>query len=100
MSDVVSGRNESTTGRSSDINFDDSYDYVNFPSDFKIQNVVTSLVSCSGYSSSSYALETSQLVDFVGANINNISSITLITGCTFQFMTGPVTIVNKPVLFK
>ena len=67
---------------------------------FEIQNVVTSVVSCSGYSSSSCAIEASQLVDFVDANINNISSITLITGCTFQFMTGPVKIVNKPVLFK
>ena len=34
MSDALSGRNKSTTGRSSDINFDDSYDYVNFPPDF------------------------------------------------------------------
>ena len=72
MSDALSGRNESTTGSSSDINFDDSYDYVNFPSDFKTQNVVTSLFSCSGCSSSSYTLEASQLVDFVDANINNV----------------------------
>ena len=58
---------------------------------------MTSVVNCSGYSSSSYALEASQLVDFFDANINNILSI---MGCTFQFMTGLVKIVNKPVVFK
>ena len=52
VSDSLSGRNESKAGSSSNINFDDSYDDVKVPSVFKIQNVVTSVISCSGYLSS------------------------------------------------
>ena len=72
MSDALSGRKESATASSSDINSDES---VKVPS-----------VSSIGYSSSSNALE----AVFAGANISSMS------GCTFQFMTGPVSIVNKP----
>ena len=74
MSDALSGRKESATASSSDVN---SADSVKVPS-------VTSI----GYSSSSNALE----AVFAGANISSMS------GCTFQFMTGPVSIVNKPTL--
>ena len=71
MSDALSGRKESATASSSDINSDDS---VKVPSVFSI-----------GYSSSSNALEAA----FAGANILSMSA------STFQFMTGPVSIVNK-----
>ena len=71
MSDAHSGGKESATASSSDVNFDDS---VKVPS-----------VSSIGYSSSSNALE----AVFAVANISSMS------GCTFQFMTGPVSIVKK-----
>lgn len=82
-SDALSERNKSTTGSSSIIR---CFCEGSFWSVSNIQNVVTSI----SYLSSSNALEAL----FAGVNISSIS------GCTFQFMTKPVKLVLKPVLFK
>ena len=82
----IRGRNESTTGTSSDVNFDDSYGSVKVPTVFKIKNVVTS-VSCSAYLSSSNALVA-------------LLMLLSIARSTFQFMAGPVKFVNKEAVFK
>ena len=76
MSDALSGRIESATASSSDVKSDDS--------------VKVTSVSSKGYSSSPNVLETF----FTGANISSMS------GCTFQFMTGPVSIVKVPLTLQ
>ena len=81
MSDALSEKNKSTTGSSSNIR---CFCQGSFQSVSNIQNAMTSV----SYLSSSNALE----ARFAGVNISSIS------GCTFQFMTGPVKIVNNPAL--
>ena len=81
MSDALSERNKSTTGSSSNVR---CFYQGSFQSVSNIQNVMTSV----SYLSSSNTLE----ARFAGVNISSIS------GCTFQFMTGPVKIVNNPAL--
>ena len=83
MSDALSRRNQPATSSCTHINLDDS---VKGPSVSNTQNAVTSVSS--SYQSTSNALE----AIFAGANISSVSD------CTFQIMTGPVNIVNEPVL--
>ena len=83
MSDALSRRNQPATSSCTHINLDDS---VKGPSVSNTQNAVTSVSS--SHQSTSNALE----AIFAGANISSVSD------CTFQIMTGPVNIVNEPVL--
>ena len=83
MSDALSRRNKLVTSSCTHINLDDSVKGLSVSNS---QNAVTSVSS--SYQSTSNALE----AIFAGADISSVSD------CTFQIMTGPVNIVNEPVL--
>ena len=83
MSDALSRRNHPATSSCTHINLDDS---VKGPSMSNTQIAVTTVSS--SYQSTSNERE----AIFAGANISSVSE------CTFQIMTGPVNIVNEPVL--